>query len=343
MTDAQRAFLGGAAAALALVAGLVYAWPYVAPFVLAAFLAAVIDRPVSALVRTLPLGRGAAVVLVLGIALAALGGIVFAVAVNLSTDLERLLEKLPDYAAAAEAALDDLSRRKDVWIHRLPPSLADGLRIRPEQWSSAVQAGAKAALGALASLPEGLFVLFIGGLATYFISKDRHALWRGALQAVPPEWRKQVVRFRDEVAGGALGLVRAQFALVGLTAVLSVFSLAAAGVPYAWALGLLAGVLDLAPFLGPSTVFFPAVAALAVQGDGSSALLLAGLWVLVVVVRQVAEPRLFGAGIGLHPVTTLLAVYVGVRAVGAAGFFAGPLLLIVVKALFAVTVAEGTR
>lgn len=343
VTRAQRVFLGGVVTTAALAAGLVYAWQYVAPFVLAAFLAAAIDPAVSAIVRLLPVGRGTAVLFVLGVALTTLGGVVFAVAVNVSADLERLLEKLPDYAAAAEAIFDEVVRKKDGWTRRLPPSLADGLRIRPEQWSAAVQAGTKATLGALAALPEGLFVLFVGGLATYFISKDRHSLWRGVLQTVPPEWRGQVVRFRDEVAGGALGLVRAQVALVGITALLSVFCLAAAGVPYAWALGLLAGLLDLAPFLGPSAVFGPAAAAFALQGDGATALLLLGLWTLLVVVRQLIEPRLFGAGVGLHPVTTLLALYVGVRVVGAAGFILGPLLLVVVKALFVVTVGGQGR
>lgn len=341
MTRRQRAFVSGVTATAALGAVLVYAWSYVAPFILALFLAALIDRPVTFLCTRFGVGRGPAVVAVLIVALSALGAVVFLFAANLSTELEQLLDELPGYASRGKAFVDGLMVRAELLFSRLSPALGDVLRIHPEQWTAAVHSAAKGVLGTLRALPGALFVLFIGGLATYIISKDRHILWRGLLRTMPPEWRRPVIRLRDEIVGGALGIVRIQLLLVGITAVASIIGLAFVRVPYAWALGLLAGVLDLAPFLGPSTVFLPAATIYLLQGQLGVGLALLVFWMIIVTGRQLMEPHLFGAGLGLHPLTTLLALYIGVRVVGAAGFVAGPFVLIVVKALFVVTIAEG--
>lgn len=343
MTRRQRVFLTGLAAATVFAGGLLYAWRYVAPFVLAMFFATVIDPAVGGLCRHLPIRRGVAIVIVLSLFFIGLGGVVFAVVANLGSELEQLVESLPRFAVLVRDGMDNVRHRIEELFVELPSPLADALHVGPEQWTETLQSAAKGILGGLTALPEAMFVVFVGGLATYFISKDRHELWRGLLAAIPPEWRGSVVRFRDEVVGGALGIVRAQLALIALTAIVSVLGLVLLRVPYAWALGLLAGLLDLAPFLGPSTVFLPVAAVHLLQGNSASGLGLLVVWMIVVLVRQGVEPHLFGAGLGLHPVTTLAALYVGVQAVGTAGFVAGPLFLIAIKALFVVTASGKGR
>lgn len=47
--------------------------------------------------------------------------------------------------------------------------------------------------------------------------------------------------------------------------------------------------------------------------------------------RAMLEPRIVGARIGVHPLATLLSVYLGIRFFGAAGFIIGPLVAILVK------------
>lgn len=339
MTPRQRAFIHGVAGMAALGVAFVYAWPYVAPFLLAIFLAAVIDPVVRALHDGLGIGRGCAVVLVLTLSIALLGGAVALIAANLNAELEGFLEALPDYAMHVRQYVDTYGGRIERWMAEWSPAFGDVLRFNPDQWTGLAAGATKAVLGALKGAPHALFVVFVGGLATYFISKDRHKLWQQFLQTIPSEWRASVVRFRDEIMGGALGIVRAQLTLIGMTAVASVVGLALVGVPYAWALGLLAGLLDLAPFLGPGTVFIPMGTVYLLQGQLVRGLTLFILCMLIVLARQLVEPHMFGAQLGLHPVTTLIALYIGVQALGVVGFIVGPLTLIVVKAFFVVMVA----
>lgn len=341
MTPRQRFFVFGVAGMLAVAVLFVYVWPYIAPFVLAVMLAAVIDPPVGWLHRRFGIGRGVATVFVLVLSLTTICGAIVLIAANLIVEVENLRQLLPELGLQASRAVDIVLERLGG---SLSPSFLRQLRawtFNSTDWAALAEGGAKAIIASLRGVPHMLFVVVVSSLATFFISKDRHKLWQALLQSIPPEWHRSVVRFRDETLSGALGILGTQFTLIGLTAVASVIGLAAVGVPYAWALGVLAGLLDIAPFLGPGTIFIPVAAVFILQGQLLRGLIAVALCLLVVLARQLIEPYLFGARLGLHPVTTLLSLYIGVRALGVAGFVVGPLLLIIVKAFFVVMIEPG--
>lgn len=328
-----------ATAAAAFV--LIRFWSYAAPFLAASLLAAMIDPYVHRLRQATGLRRGAAVLVVLTVFLALLAGGLALVAANLIVELERLLLHLPEYAEAAAELADRAAARAGGLLARLPPPLDEMVLFDSGQAAEAAAAAVRGALGRLRAAPGAVFFFFVTGLATFFISRDRHLLWNAVLRALPAAWRRPLVVIRDEIAGGALALVRAQLILLAVTAAAGVAGLSAAGVPYAWALGLAAGVLDLAPAVGPGAVFGPVAVAYALAGRPGVALGVCALWLALVLVRQLLEPHVLGAHTGLHPVTVLAAVYVGVKAAGAAGFFIGPLALVVVRALLAATLPAG--
>ncbi len=57
------------------------------------------------------------------------------------------------------------------------------------------------------------------------------------------------------------------------------------------------------------------------------------LYGVIVVTRQIIEPKIMGKNIGLHPLATLISLYIGMRIFGIIGILIGPLTLIVIKAL----------
>lgn len=342
MRRRQRMLLQTFAGIGAVAVVLVYVWSYVAPFLFAAFLATVIDPYVHRLHGFIGLSRGAAVVIVLSAFLVLLFGALTLVIANLIVELERLLEHLPDYAGAVSGTIDGLMAIAQQAFSKLPHPLDDMLRFDSEQAAQAVASMVKNAVGGLKGAPGAVFFVIVGGLATYFISRDRHQLWGAVLQVLPMAWRQPIIRVRDEIVGGVLGMVRAQLILVAATAVMSVVGLTLVGVPYAWGLGLMAGVFDLAPMIGPGGVFVPVALAYAFSDQATTAVAVIVLWLLLVFVRQFIEPYIFSVQLGLHPVTILAAVYVGVQAVGLTGFIIGPLVLIVVKALLVVAVLPDT-
>jgi len=333
--------LHGVAGGLLIVVGLRYAWLYLAPFLIATVLAAIIDPLVNRLQGVAGLGRGGAVIAVLSVFLALWGGLLGVVVVNVTAELERLLADLPRMAGALGEALDQRLQQAEAWRRGLPHPMDELVEAAVGQASQAVAALVGALLGTLRAAPNLAFMIMVAGFATYFISRDRHRLWHAVLEVLPRAWRPAVVRLRDEIFGGVLALLRAQLSLVAVTGTATLLGLALLGVPYSWLLGLGAAVLDLIPMIGPGGVLAPVCLWAAARGDWVTAGGAAAVWLAVVLVRQWLEPHVLGVGLGLHPLPTLMAVYAAVQLTGPAGFVLGPMALVVLKAFFVVTLASG--
>ena len=56
------------------------------------------------------------------------------------------------------------------------------------------------------------------------------------------------------------------------------------------------------------------------------------IWAVSALVRQIAEPKIIGKNIGLHPLAALISVYVGAKIFGVAGLFFAPIVAVGIKA-----------
>lgn len=98
-------------------------------------------------------------------------------------------------------------------------------------------------------------------------------------------------------------------------------------VPYAVGLALLVAFIDLMPILGTGTVLIPWTLIAAVLGKFRMALGIGLLYIVMLIVRNVIEPKLVGHQMGLHPVATLLSMFVGLQLGGILGLFGFPIAL----------------
>lgn len=65
------------------------------------------------------------------------------------------------------------------------------------------------------------------------------------------------------------------------------------------------------------------------------------LYAIVLISRQFIEPKLVSSKIGIHPIFTLIAMYTGFRLTGLIGLFIGPIILIILKNIFASMIDDG--
>ena len=124
--------------------------------------------------------------------------------------------------------------------------------------------------------------------------------------------------------------------LISLSGSLAVIGLTALRIRYAWLLGLLVALFDFLPMIGPSAIFVPMIVYYLFMGNIAYAVWLTVILGVILVSRQLAEPRIVGAQLGLHPLTSLTAVYLGIRLLGVSGFILGPLIMVVLKAIMVV-------
>ena len=62
---------------------------------------------------------------------------------------------------------------------------------------------------------------------------------------------------------------------------------------------------------------------------------------MIIVTRQLVEPRIVSSHIGIHPIFTLIAMYTGFKIIGVLGMFAGPIILIILKNILETMIDNG--
>ena len=116
-----------------------------------------------------------------------------------------------------------------------------------------------------------------------------------------------------------------------MTAIQAVIGLYLLGFEFPFTIGVLVGLFDLLPILGPGAIFIPWSLWYILIGNFKLGILLLMLYAILVIVRQLIEPKILGASIGLHPLATLISVFAGLRLLGIKGIFIGPILLLIAK------------
>lgn len=309
-----------------------YLLPYLWPFALALILALAIEPVVGAWER-LRCGRPLAVLLALLLVLGLFfAGITWAVSV-LVMEITKLVESLPEYYTVVRGMVDQITSWAGQVLASLPMPVNEQIYRQLSNLYQLVAKGLSQLLGWLAALPELMVVTLVAAIASYFLSRDRKAVGAFFLELVPPAWRDHVARLSARLLRSVWEFAFAQLLLIGLTTVVTMAALAVMGVPYAFLLGLVSGLLDILPVLGPGLLFVPWMLYNLLWGSFWLGVKLGILYFAISVLRQIAQPRVVGERLGIHPLAALLSMYVGAKLLGVIGLAAGPLAVMLLGAM----------
>jgi sporulation integral membrane protein YtvI len=193
-----------------------------------------------------------------------------------------------------------------------------------------VQASVQVAL----YLPQILIFILVTVLATYFMSSDKNNILKFLDLQIPTNWLNKTKSITTNVFSAFFGWLRAQLILTSITFTELLIGLLILNVNNALLIALLIALVDVLPVLGAGTVLIPWAIITLVLGNTKLALSLALLYVIILFVRQLIEPKVLGKQIGVHPLFTLAGMYIGLRLWGVAGMFVGPLSIVALKYLF---------
>ncbi|OOP64769.1 sporulation integral membrane protein YtvI, partial [Heyndrickxia oleronia] len=182
-------------------------------------------------------------------------------------------------------------------------------------------------------IPNAATVLVFSLLATFFISKDWNRLSRFSGKLLPERAMKSFRTVITDLKKALFGFVRAQLTLISITLVIVLIGLLILRVDYAITIALVSGIVDILPYLGTGVVFIPWIIYEAIVGNIPLAIGLGVLYTVVVVQRQLMEPKILSSSIGLNPLATLIALFVGFKLVGFLGLILGPVTLVIITTL----------
>ncbi len=188
----------------------------------------------------------------------------------------------------------------------------------------------------VAALPEYFVLLVLTLIISFFFARDYEMIKNNVslfIQTLTPEnWNNALHRISRGLQRALQGYIKAIIILITITGFLSLIGLSIFGVKYAHVLALVIALLDLLPVVGPGTIYVPWGIGMIITGNAKFGIGLLVLYGILIVVRQILEPKLVGENIGLHPLTTLVSLYLGYRLLGIWGFVIGPAVVIIYKA-----------
>lgn len=312
-----------------------YALPLFAPFVAAYLLAGAVRPAVLFLKRKLhiPMSIGAMVLIFLVVA--ALGTGLFFLGKLLVEQVVRFVENYGGYRESAMGVAERFCSRVDGWLSLSTGTTEDLMytgiaRMGETVNKDVLPALSKKSVAALGSLAYGVAGGIIAFVAAVLMLSDREKYAKGYRRSpFYVEARKVMGKLSE--AGAAY--LKTQCIIMFLVGVICTVGFLFVKKEYALLLGIGVAVLDAFPVLGSGLVLVPWAVICLIRGDYLQVAVLLVMYLLCVLVREGLEPKLLGNGIGISPLYTLMAVYVGVELFGLFGVILGPFGLVMIRAV----------
>jgi predicted PurR-regulated permease PerM len=326
------------AALLLLVGGMLWAargvlLPYILGLVLAYLLLPLVnwlDRHMPARLHAWRLARPLAIILTYLLLLILVAGIVAFFVPLVVEQVDVLVKNWPGLASQVR----DWGTRGWGWYTKNIPAT----------WRQTIEVTLKGLLDeVLTALRNGLVatattvfstISFVIGLVVipfwlFYILHDESQVKAGTLQALPQQLRADVQCLASLIDDVLSAYIRGQLLLCFFVGGMATIALFIIGVPFALVLGLIAGIFEALPFVGPILGAIPAII-VALLADPVSA-----IWVAVAffAIQQVENlilvPRISGKSVKLHPAMVMVVLVVGNQLAG----FLGMLMAVPITAL----------
>jgi predicted PurR-regulated permease PerM len=197
----------------------------------------------------------------------------------------------------------------------LPSGARDSLIRGTARVAAALEHSARSTLDEIITAARYAGWLVVAPIVAFLLLAGAPAFQRSALRVLPRghlQWRAE--EYVRDVNSALAGYVRAQAAAGVIVGAACVAGFVLLGTPSAISLGVLAGVLELVPAIGPLTVLLIATS----RGEGVVAIVLF-LVALRIVQDYVVYPRLIRRGMHLSTLAVILTVWAGAVLAGAAG------------------------
>lgn len=307
------------------------------PFIFAVILAYVLRPIVGAICRRTRLPRALVAVLVITALVVLLGLLLVLLLPAFARDLRAFATGLPRVLLGLRVAL---AAQDTISIFGLTVDLN---AIADEVTRAVVATAREASLQVVETAVHTVETILKSVLAlviAFYLLVDFGRFRRRLGGALPPTSRGELGALVNEVDRVLGQFLRAEVLLVIIMSAVTWVSLTVLGIRYALVLALLAGVLELIPFIGPIMAATPAVILAFVLPSpfGWPPIVNAGVVALTYFLLRHAEdyfviPQVLGRAVQLHPLAAMFAAFAGLRLGGILGMFLGVPLAAVLRLL----------
>lgn len=321
---------------IAVYLGIRYLLPLVFPFLLALLFAAILHPLVKKLEKRIKLPRGLLSFLVVMLALLIIGIPVLLLIYKLIRELCSLIGGYKNWKGEAEQIwcmccerIEQISGIKASTVISWGNGRADSIMTNMEE--KVVPFLMNCSVNGLKGIAGFFWKFLVTMVATVLTLTDFPKFRESFLRTQPG---KIVGRLGKNTmhAGGAY--LKAQFIIFAIVSAICVVGLFLTGNRYALLAGVGIGLCDALPFVGTGIIFVPWLILKLFQGEYFFAVVYGVLYIICNITREFLEPKLVGKGLGIHPLSVIISLYVGMCVFGGIGILFGPLSALLIWECF---------
>lgn len=298
-------------------------FPFILALVLAYILLPVVtwfERAVKRLFPRFSGSRAVAIVLTYLAAIVVLAAFFLLIVPVISQQFETLWDNRQEIAGFVEGVADDaLAQYRESVPADIQAQINSALAQAGARLSAAAQGAIAQTVSAVTSTVSFIASLIIVPVWLFYVLYDQNRFMRKGVELIPIQVRADtvnVLRISDRILSQYL---RGQLLLCVVVGVLATVGLALLGVPFFAVLGLIAGIFEILPFVGPIIGMVPAVLVAVIERP------ILGLWTLLLFIgiqqveNVVLVPRISGKAVELHPALIVLVLIIGSQVAGLTG------------------------
>ncbi|MBQ8910394.1 MAG: sporulation integral membrane protein YtvI [Oscillospiraceae bacterium] len=188
-----------------------------------------------------------------------------------------------------------------------------------------------AAASLISHLSQGVLAVGTGILAGFMISIRLPKIKKWLYENLPQSWREKVLPAGKRVKKTFGRWLFAQLKLMIVTWAVVALGFTLIGISRGILWAALVALVDAVPVLGTGTILVPWALVRFLQGDVLQGAGLLATFCVAWLIRSVLEPRIVGKSLGLDPLISLMAFYVGFKLWGIPGMILAPMLAALIK------------
>lgn len=310
---------------------------YCVPFIIAFILSSLIEPIVSFLEKKVKIPRKVGTVFSILLVLSVLGTILGLVISRLVKEIINVYNQINEIFGSLQLFFEAVIERVNSFYISLPKTISDTI----DQYLADAASNAKELLTPMVnsitnftlSLPQALVFLIVTILATYFITSDRNKIDSFLDTQLPNHWMDKTRTVMNKLFSALFGWMRAQLILMTVTFTELSIAFLVMRIENGLLFAALIAFVDALPVFGVGTFLIPWGVIELLSGNFQRGLSLLLLYIIILVIRQLIEPKIVGQQIGIHPLLTLFSMYLGLQLIGIVGMILGPVLVVIIKSV----------
>ncbi|AJS57566.1 AI-2E family transporter [Paenibacillus sp. IHBB 10380] len=265
-------------------------------------------------------------------------GILFGAGLVVISQVAQVQENLPQYTMVIQREFMHLTGFLHNQIDLLPPNITDKMN----QYFTIITDFATGwmvnffayMITALTSFSSFMANFGIAIILAFFLSIEIETWKRIAKEKSPKTFKTAFTFLKTHVFKSIGSYLKAQLIMVMITFVIVYIGLLILQTGSELSLALVSALFDILPLVGVPAILIPWIVYLFIVGNTSLAIGLTILLVVVLIVRQLLEPKITGNSIGVSSAFLMLSfMIISLSLFGLAGLILSPILLILIKEL----------